>query len=209
MHNAARVGAPAKQVDTLWFKNLLADRDLSQRQLAKRLQLDPAAVSLLLRGKRKILLEEIERLAQVLDVPLIDVLQHAGLPEVGGEVMRRIPVAGALNGAGEVEFEAPRTTTYVDAPGDVPHDTLALVARTAGSPLSHIDGAVLFTVKRASLAECLQRLCVVKPIDADSPVLATIRRGLARDTYRIELACRPPVENARIEWASPILWLRP
>ena len=65
-------------VDTRWFQNLLADKRLSQRQLAKRLGLDPAAVSLMLRGKRKMSVTEASELARFLGVEMDEVLLHAG-----------------------------------------------------------------------------------------------------------------------------------
>ena len=45
-------------MQTEWFKQKLAERKLSQRQLAKLMGLDPAAVSLMLRGQRKMTNEE-------------------------------------------------------------------------------------------------------------------------------------------------------
>lgn len=42
-------------MNTEWFRQLLATRKLSQRGLAKLLELDPAAVSLMLRGSGEML----------------------------------------------------------------------------------------------------------------------------------------------------------
>lgn len=67
-----------QQIDTRWFKDRLADRRLSQRQLAKRMGLDPAAVSLMLRGMRKLSAAEAADLARQLGVSTDEVLARAG-----------------------------------------------------------------------------------------------------------------------------------
>lgn len=66
------------QIDTRWFQNQLADKRLSQRQLAKRMDLDPAAVSLMLRGKRKMTANEAVEIANMLGVSADEVLMRAG-----------------------------------------------------------------------------------------------------------------------------------
>lgn len=42
-----------KKVNTKWFSERLAERDMSMRRLAKLLELDPSAVSLMLRGSAR------------------------------------------------------------------------------------------------------------------------------------------------------------
>jgi hypothetical protein len=78
-----------RQIDTRWFQQQLKDREIRQWQIAKYLHLDPAAVSLMFRGKRKMTLEEANGIASNLSVPIEEVLEHAGIPDVsdvgGGE----------------------------------------------------------------------------------------------------------------------------
>jgi transcriptional regulator with XRE-family HTH domain len=72
-------------IDTRWFQTRLADKHVSQRQLAKRLGLDPAAVSLMLHGRRKFTAKEAVEIARVLGVELEAVVTKAGLKRgVGG-----------------------------------------------------------------------------------------------------------------------------
>lgn len=68
----------AAEANARWFQNLLADKRLSQRQLAKRMGLDPAAVSLMIHGKRKMSAVEASELARQLGVTVDEVLLHAG-----------------------------------------------------------------------------------------------------------------------------------
>jgi transcriptional regulator with XRE-family HTH domain len=78
-------------IDTRWFQTRLADKHVSQRQLAKRLGLDPAAVSLMLHGRRKFTAQEAVEIARVLGVELEAVVTKAGL---------RRGVSGLLEGSG-------------------------------------------------------------------------------------------------------------
>ena len=72
-----------KPIDTGWFKGLLADRQISQRQLAFRMDMDPASMSLMLRGKRKMKFDEAEKLSKFLRVRVDEVLYHAGVRGLG------------------------------------------------------------------------------------------------------------------------------
>lgn len=82
---------------TEWFRTMLSQRKMSQRSLAKAMDLDPAAISLMLRGKRKLQLTEAKQIAAILSVQLNDVLLAAGIQaiprvEAGGlqEALRRL-----------------------------------------------------------------------------------------------------------------------
>jgi len=66
-------------INTRWFQNALADKRLSQRGLASRLGVDPAAVSLMFRGKRKMSAADASAVAQFLNVSVDEVLGHAGI----------------------------------------------------------------------------------------------------------------------------------
>lgn len=56
------------QVDIHWFKQKLADKRLSQTKLAALLDLDPAAVSLIMHGKRKLSAAEAAEVSRILNV---------------------------------------------------------------------------------------------------------------------------------------------
>jgi transcriptional regulator with XRE-family HTH domain len=65
-------------IDTRWFQGRLMDRQISQRKLAKHLGLDPAAVSLMLRGKRKATAQEVAEIARTLGVGVDEVMARLG-----------------------------------------------------------------------------------------------------------------------------------
>lgn len=63
-------------MNTRWFRDRLRGIELSQRGLAKLLDVDAAAVSYMLRGKRKMTLHEANRIAQILGVPASEVMRQ-------------------------------------------------------------------------------------------------------------------------------------
>ena len=72
-----------KPIDTQWFKAVLAYKKISQRQLAFKMGMDPASMSLMLRGKRPMRMIEAEKMSAILAVPLDEILFHAGLRGLG------------------------------------------------------------------------------------------------------------------------------
>lgn len=93
-------------IDTRWFQDRLSDRGVSQRKLARVLGLDPAAVSLMLHGRRKFTAREAVDVAGVLAVEVDEVLRHAGVKRgvVAGAGGAATGEGGAEgDGGGEVE----------------------------------------------------------------------------------------------------------
>lgn len=64
--------------DLNWFRGRLADRRLSQRQLARLMNLDPSAVSLMLRGKRRASAQEVADISSLLGVSADEVVLRLG-----------------------------------------------------------------------------------------------------------------------------------
>lgn len=87
-------------VENSWFRGRLSDRNLSQRQLAKHLGLDPAAISLMLRGRRKANAKEIAEMAKLLGVGVEEVMTRLG---AGVPVKRVEGRSGAVEAAQSVE----------------------------------------------------------------------------------------------------------
>ena len=205
---AATMPMKRTPVDTAWFRAALRARGLSQRQLARQMRLDPSAVSLMLRGRREIRTREAQRLAEVLGTPLSDVLSHSGI-RVRGREGATVALGGWIDGHGAIEFG--ETEERVERPPGAPTDSIALVARTLGGPLHYMDRWLLYIDKpRQRVADCVGRLSVVQLEGAERPVLAYVYRGLQVGTFALT---RPPSEvpdqPAPVEWATPIIWIRP
>lgn len=92
-----------KQVDTHWFHGVLADKRMSQRRLAALMGLDPAAVSLMLRGKRKMSANEVAEMARLLGVSVQEILVRAGAEGHGADLKRSEAVLAARVKVNEAE----------------------------------------------------------------------------------------------------------
>lgn len=191
----------------------------SQRRFARKIRgrhgkaLDPAALSLMLRGKRSIQLHEAKQFSDLLDVPLIEILRRAGIatPESAGA--HPIPVAGYLDREGFVHLhDAKDSPEMVPGLGELPKDTIAIRCRTARSENDMIDGWLLFAERPGVMhPDTIGRLCVVSPKDHKASV-AFVLRGYRSGTFNL-VPWRPghpePAENIALEWAAPIRLIRP
>lgn len=192
-------------IDTKWFQSRLAERDLSQRALAKLMGLDPAAVSLLLRGKRKITMAEAAQLAALLDVPPSDMLERFGITPPGAS---RVKLVGFVNGQSEVQFSPKGTHSLVDPPGLCPPETIAVQVRTAGTALERMDGQLWFIDHtKTNPAQHINSWCIVARKDGKAMV-CMIRRGYQRGTYNLTGLGGKVEENQEVAWSSPVIWAK-
>ena len=63
-------------INTLWFKTQLWNKKITQRKLAKLLNMDAAAVSYLLNGKRKMSVQEAKKIDLILHCDVLDVINQ-------------------------------------------------------------------------------------------------------------------------------------
>jgi len=196
----------SKRMNTRWFRRQLQDKHLSQRGLAKLLDLDPAAVSLMLRGQRRMTLKEAHRIAQILGVQTSEVIREAGIPVDDG--IRRVPIAGVCGSEGIVQLLAARTHEKTVAPADVPSDSFAIQCRQPGHCK---DGWLIFiSAAQQDPRERLEsmNLCALQD---GSQVVAYIRRGYRKETFNLTLVTDAAklLQDQHVTWASPVLWIRP
>ena len=81
IHQGAQAAASAGFIDTAWFKRILAEKHLSQRQLAFKMGIDPGAMSLMLHGKRGMSASEAASMAAWINVPVEEILMRAGVSQ--------------------------------------------------------------------------------------------------------------------------------
>lgn len=70
---------PHHKPNKQFFDHLLEERQMSQRQLAKHMGIEPSSLNRALFAKRRFTLEETEKVASILSVPLIVVLENLGI----------------------------------------------------------------------------------------------------------------------------------
>jgi transcriptional regulator with XRE-family HTH domain len=202
-----------RPVNTRWFQNALDNIDLSQRKLAKRMgeeldrEIDPSAVSLMLRGIRDVKADEAATLAKILRVPLEVVLKNLGvdLPQEDTVGSSKVNVVGWLDGHGKVHTDdkilGPRR---VSAPPGIPEGTVALRDQSG----TVWDGWVSYYKPVTYLMpDAIGRLCVVEVANGDQFV-KVVQRGFDPGTFRLIGVNGADSDLGTIKSASPIIWLK-
>lgn len=194
-------------VNQEWFKEKLRHVKISQRQLAKKMGLDPASVSYMLSGKRSMSMNEAQSLAGHLLVPVTEVMRQAGIDVL--DDVRKVPIAGYIGKEGSVTLLPNGTHDTVVAPADCPANTFALQMRVVNS---YRDGWLYFVtgVQQPPQGQ-LDKMCVVALKDGGL-IITVIKRGYKRELYNLVLMHESEarvLENKEVAWAARVLWIQP
>ncbi len=187
-----------------WFENRMREVGLSQRQAAAAMYMDPSTMNNTLKGERAIKPHEYARFADVLQVPITEVLQNAGIavPET-----MHVPIAGYLGADSTLTLEEPKE--YVTGPSDLPEGTICILCRTALSRLAPMDGWLLFTGPPTDISDhALGRLCLVWHRDSDEVTIAHVKRGYRPGTFNLHPLFGDALENVKLARFSPVSWLK-
>ena len=195
-------------VDTQWFRERLADQRMSQRGLARQLGIDPAAVSLTLRGKREMKIAEAVAIARLLGVPADDVMEHAGVRISSRSTM--VVVGATMDGTAEVHFDLTSGETVSHPGGDIPEMVCACRCKTEDTDLAHMNGWILFcshAPEGGIHPEAVGRLSFCR-IKNGCVYVARIVRGSRRGRWML-MTPGGTIPNVEIEWAKPVLLVVP
>lgn len=193
-------------MNTEWFRQLMATRKLSQRGLAKLMDLDPAAVSLMMRGQRRMTNAEAHQLSTILGASITEILRQAGI-EVRDDV-RHVKVMGYIDGQAIVTLFPRRTYDKVVGPADCPDGTYALQMRIPGNTK---DGWMYFISPSEDDPRAhLGKVCCIA-LDNGEHVVSSLQRGYRTGTFNL-IRCddgQALRTDVNVVWASPVLWIKP
>lgn len=136
-----------------------------------------------------------------------------GLREESGPA--RVPVVGDVGAGQEVyPYDDPALSgglEEVEAPEGVGTAPMVAVRIRGDSMHPMRDGWLLFYRRdqQGVPDDCFNRLCVVKLADDGPTLVKEVRRGYRRDTFVLTSWNAPPLEDVRLEWAAPVLSIRP
>lgn len=85
-------------MDEAWFRARMRHLKVTQADIGVRLARDRTAVSKLLKGTRSLQLSEVNALAEILEVPVLEILFRAGLWRSGSVAVVAVPVMTAIRG---------------------------------------------------------------------------------------------------------------
>lgn len=196
-------------VDTIWFKNLLADKRMSQRGLAKQLNIDPAAVSLTLRGKREMKIAEAAAIARLLGVPADEVMEHAGVRISSKNML--VPIGGTMDGTAEIHIDMQTYGSIHHPGGELPQEAIAVLCKTEGTDLAHMDGWLLLAEagfeERGIMPEAVGHLSFCR-IGGGGIYVAKVVRGMHRGRWTLHTPTGV-MKDIVVEWAKPVLLVVP
>jgi transcriptional regulator with XRE-family HTH domain len=171
-------------VDRRYFDSLMQAKDLSLRGLAKRMGMSHSQLSLVFSGDRRMQLDEAAQLSSIFSEPLHRIVEAAGVAVLNTGA-HRIFVIGAMQGDGTVALHPEGVIERTVAPEGMGDDSVAIQARTAGSPWDWLDGAVFFCSKPSGVdGAALGRFCYCKIKDGPA-VMAGVRRGYLPGTHNL------------------------
>lgn len=141
--------------------------------------------------------------------PAFQPLAASTQPQAEGE--KGVPLVGEVGANGQVTIYGaasmpPRFADYVPYSG--PHTLRAL--RVAGNALYpvHHNGDLLYFEDHGMVDNLLsEKECVVKLKDGRH-YLKTVKRGSFPGSYTLEAFNTAPIENAELEWASRVYWVK-
>lgn len=186
-------------VNKRYFSDLMKDRKLSLREVARRMEVWPAALSRSLDDKRKMQMEEAVSLARILSVPLAEVLVNAGI-EQAIVTARRCNIIGHVHVGAEVEPVPADVIERVAIPDGISDDVVAIQNHTSETQAAYADGWVTFLGPQMDAVDCLGMYSLVA-VEGNGWMLGTIRRGYSPGTFNVFKPLRDQLKNVRIEWA--------
>jgi hypothetical protein len=193
-------------INKAWFKEQLSRIGMSQRQLAKRIHLDPAAISYLFAGKRGMSMDEAKAIAGELLLPVTEVMRQAGIDVL--DDVRKVPIAGYI-GQGSIVTLLPKGThDTAMAPPDVPSGSFAIQVRMVQTTF---DGWLYFVSGVQEPPEnTMDCLCLVA-VEDGRLLQGIVRRGYKRELFNLVLSPDggAVLENQKIAWAARVLWIQP
>lgn len=193
-----------------YFKRLLDEKGVSQHEAARHLKISQAVLSRIFHGKRKLHLDEANKLSAFLGVPFAEVLSQSGIETHEPQA----PVIGFIDSELNCHpFSNGRQTPQMAS--NPTHDDRMRVYRfeTGGSRYSSFDGALVYFIPKEGVdAEAVGKLMIVK-IAGDRQVrLRELRRGYNQGrlkTYNLaSLSGEVVEENAEVISASPVVWFK-
>lgn len=194
-------------IDGNWFRAKMKERQVTQQKLGKRLGIGHEQISRMLKGARRLRIDEVDIVADALGCSPREVLKRAGLSEIDELAEGHVRLSGVIDSSGIVAFSD--MEDLVPAPPDARADeVVALVADTAGTPMAEFDRWVLYATKRPSI-DVAERLCLVTiKGEEDRPVIAWVYRSLRRGEYSIKTIAGERRNYLKIHSTKPTVWIR-
>lgn len=197
---------PPVKVDRTWVIEQFRRRGLTQKDAAGLMDIDPSTLSYTLKGERRLRLDELKKLSDILKVPTAEIMVRWGLPPVIEAPFMPL-THQAMDDCALVP--APQPVAFIPAPPGLPTDSWAFRVRSTDFPNSYWSHMICFvSVGSPELYHCLGQI-VVAYVDEDKPLFGELSRGtqdgLFTLTHPLTKRQRADIPLTR---ATPIDWFR-
>lgn len=201
-------------MDKRWFQDRLKHLKKTQAQLAEHLGLPAPRITDILNQNRKVSAVESAQIAEFLDVPLAVLVNKLG-SGYKTEPLKFIPVVGYV-GAGEMVVPLTKGDTeqdlkQIEAPPGIEGDFAVEIRGQSMHPRFR-DGDFLVCDRDlgSDLSNCIGKECCVRLVSGEV-LIKLCERGNAPDTLTLVSinASAPIMQDVAVQWAAPILWIRP
>jgi hypothetical protein len=192
-------------VNKRYFESLLQSKDLSLRGLAKRMSMSHSQLSLVFSGDRRMQLSEAVEISSIFGEPLHRIVEAAGVA-VRPAGVHRVSVIGAMQGDGSVAMHAEGIIERTEAPDGMAEDSIAVQARTAGTPLDFMDGWVFFAPKPNGVDSAILGRFAMCQIKDGPSVMAGVRRGYQEGGFNLRGLYA--ADGVRLTSATPVIFTK-
>lgn len=207
-------------INDQFFRDALQAAGKSQREMARFMELDPSAITLMFQGRRAMQLTEAQQIAHFLGLAVEDVLRNAGLElgqGTGNGVAENagaapfaapIPLIGSVDGSGEIRQDSKSPKQQVDAPSRLPQGAVAI--RAVGDvfrPVLMRGSLLYFKPSETVEPSAIGRLSVVR-LGNKKLILGHVAPGFDFDRYTLTDG-NGEKENIALLSATPVLWIKP
>jgi hypothetical protein len=204
------------KLDKVWFVKKLAENRTSLRSLARVLKIDASAASRMLSGARKMRMDEANTIASFLNVPVAEVLRHAGVALDGENTLSRVLLAATVDENGQVRrLSKPRplpqgvinrAVAALRSQGDA--TVIAAQIRAETGPLAMLDDSILLFHASEIIEEtAIGSLAICRTYEGDQ-CLAKIESARKTGEVRVVVISGKSKEMV-LQTASPILAIIP
>jgi hypothetical protein len=198
-------------IDEKWFRKNLTSLKMTQRQVAKRLKIDPASLSNLIQGKRKLKNEEAAILASLFGVDVVEVLEMAGVKLTLSPKAHQCPVKGVVGEGWVVRWGKPKGPAKVALGEKLGPGVECLRVEAAGTSLEALDGALIAYRPCPGIdPESVGRLAIVTIAGGGGQtVVRILRRGYSSGQFNLATFSGSDAETGvGVEAAWPVLLLK-
>lgn len=190
-------------VNKRFFMDTMKDKRISLREVAKKIDVWPAALSRSLDGKRKMQLPEAVKLSQALNVPLAEVLLNAGIQEAQS-IGRRCGIIGHLVDGGVVKPIPQGTIERTAIPDGLPENVVAVQAHTSDTTSLYCDGWIFFFAEQTEPVALIGHF-VLATTEDDVMIMGKLRRGYESGTFNLVGPNHDPIKSVRLKRARRAL----